>query len=182
MALSDPLKKAIVQMSVPAKDKLLLRLVAKDSLLVDRLHFELIEDSSTLPERREVLRERILKVAQMSQYSPGWIMMDMRSLSGDITHHVKITKDKYGEIEMNVMMLNTFFEHHAEQLRSYTSRSDKCALYMAKKTETVIKLLAKLDEDYYVDFVEDVNRLLVYVHKMCTHPYAKQLQLPQEWP
>ena len=182
MALPDPLKKAIVQMSPSDKDKLLLRLVAKDSLLVDRLHFELIEDSSTLPERREVIRERIIKVAHMSQYSPGWIMMDMRSLSGDITHHVKITKDKYGEIELNVIMLNTFFENHAEQLRSYTSRSDKCALYMAKKTETVLKILAKLDEDYYVDFVEDVNRLLGYVHTMCSHAYARQMNLPKEWP
>jgi vacuolar-type H+-ATPase subunit I/STV1 len=182
MALPDPLKKAIVQMSSREKDKLLLRLVAKDSLLVDRLHFELIEDSNTLPERREAIRERILKIAQMSQFSPGWIMMDMRSLSGDITHHVKITKDKYGEIELNVHLLNVFFENHAEQLRNYSSRSDKCALYIAKKTETVLRLLAKLDEDYYVDFVDAVNQLLHSVHTMCPHPYARQLQLPQEWP
>ncbi|MPR34270.1 hypothetical protein [Salmonirosea aquatica] len=182
MALPDLLKKAIVQMSVQEKDKLLLRLVTKDPLLVDRLHFELIEDSSTLPERREVIRERIMKIAQMNQYSPGWIMMDMRSLSGDITHHVKITKDKYGEIELNVAMLNAFFEHHAEQLRSYTSRSDKCALYIAKKTQTVLRLLDKLNEDYYVDFVDDVNQLLGFVHTMCSHPYARQLELPREWP
>ena len=130
MALPDPLKKSIVQMSPQEKDKLLLRLVAKDPLLVDRLHFELIEDSSTLPERREVIRERIMKIAQMSQYSPGWIMMDMRSMSGDITHHVKITKDRYGEIELNLLMLNAFFEHHAEQLRHYTSRSDLSLIHI----------------------------------------------------
>ena len=168
MALPDPLKKAIVQMAPSEKDKLLLRLVTKDSLLVDRLHFELIEDSNTLPERRDVIRERI--------------MMDMRSLSGDITHHVKITKDKYGEIELNLLMLNAFFEHHAEQLRHYTSRSDKCALYMAKKTQTVLKLLTKLDEDYFVDFVDGVNQLLGYVHTMCSHPYARQMDLPKQWP
>ena len=182
MALPDLLKKAIVQMTPQEKDKLLLRLVAKDPLLVDRLHFELIEDSSTLPERREVIRERILKIAQMNQYSPGWIMMDMRSMSGDITHHVKITKDKYGEIDLNVTMLNAFFEHHAEQLRNYSSRSDKCALYMAKKVQTVLKLLTKLDEDYYVDFVDDINLLLGQVHTMCTQSYARQMELPREWP
>lgn len=182
MALPDPLKKAIVQMSPQEKDKLLLRLVAKDPLLVDRLHFELIEDSSTLPERREVIRERIMKIAQMSQYSPGWIMMDMRSMSGDITHHVKITKDKYGEIELTLLMLNAFFEHHAEQLRHYTSRSDKCALYMAKKTQTVLKLLTKMDEDYFVDFEDGMNQLLAYVHTMCTHAYARQMELPKQWP
>lgn len=182
MALPGPLKKAILQMPDHEKDKLLLRLITKDAVLVDRLHFELIEDAATLPERREAIRERIVKVAQMNQYSPGWIMMDMRSLSGDITHHVKITKDRYGEIDLNVFMLNAFLANHAEQLRTYSSRSDKCALYVAKKTQTVLRLLGKLDEDYYVDFVQEVNTLLKSVHTLCPHPYARQLELPKEWP
>ncbi|GHB69069.1 hypothetical protein [Persicitalea jodogahamensis] len=181
MALPDSLKKAILQMPGKEKDKLLLRLINKDKNLVDRLHFELIEDGSTLPERREAIRSRIAKVAQMSQHSPGWIMMDMRSLSGDITHHVKITKDKYGEIELNIALLNDFFENHPKQLTNYTSRSDKCALYITKKTQTILKQLAKLDEDYYVDFAESVEKLLQYVHSMCSQHYARQMELPREW-
>lgn len=181
MALSAALKKAITQMPENEKDKLLIRLVNKDKILVDRLHFELIEDGSTLPERRETIRTRIAKVAQMAQHSPGWIMMDMRYLSGDISHHVKITKDKYGEIELTIAVLNDFFDNHPKQLSSYTSRSDKCALYIAKKTETILKLLAKLDEDYYVDFRDDMEKLLKYVHSMCSQHYAAELGLPKEW-
>ncbi|WP_373514000.1 hypothetical protein [Persicitalea sp.] len=181
MALSASLKKAILQMPEKEKDKLLLRLVNKDKVLVDRLHFELIEDGSTLPERREAIRTRIAKVAQMSQHSPGWIMMDMRSLSGDITHHVKITKDKYGETELNIALLNDFFDNHSKQLRNYSSRADKCALYIAKKTQTILKLLSKLDEDYYVDFGESMEKLLGYVHSMCSQRYAAQMDLPREW-
>lgn len=182
MAIPDPLKKAIVLMPAKEKDKLLLRLVGKDSNLIDRLNFELLEGSETLLERREAVRNRILKIAGMSQYSPGWIMMDMRSLSGDITQHVKITKDKYGEIELNIQLLTTFLEKQADQLRKYSSRSDKCAMYIAKKTQAILKLLTKLDEDYYVDFESDVNKLLGYVHSMCSKPYAQELNLPHEWP
>ncbi len=181
MALSAALKKAITQIPEKEKDKLLLRLVNKDKILVDRLHFELIEDSGTLPERRETIRARIAKVAQMSQHSPGWIMMDMRYLSGDISHHVKITKDKYGEIELNIALLNDFFDNHTKQLRSYSSRSDKCALYIAKKAQTILKLLTKLDEDYYVDFGDNMEKLLGYVHSMCSQRYAAQMDLPKEW-
>ena len=181
MALTKALKQAIVQMPEKEKDKLLLRLVNKDKILMERLNFELIEDGSTLPERREAIRARIAKVAQMSQHSPGWIMMDMRSLSGDITHHLKVTRDKYGEIELNTALLNDFFDNHPKQLQNYSSRSDKCALYIAKKTQTILKLLTKLDEDYYVDFRESVNKLLRYVHSKCSQHYARQMDLPKEW-
>lgn len=182
MAISDPLKKAIILMPAKDKDKLLLRLIGKEPNLIDRLNFELLEGSDTLLERREVIKNRIVNIAGMSQYSPGWLMMDMRSLSGDISQHVKITKDKYGEIELSMLMVNTFFENHAELLNKYSSRSDKCAMYIAKKTQSTLKLLTKLDEDYYVDFESDVNKLLGYVHSMCSKPYAQELNLPHEWP
>lgn len=182
MALSSPLKKAILGMPEKEKDKLLLRLIGKDKVLVDRLHFELIEDAATLPERRAGIKNEIARVAAMSQHSAGWIMMDMRTLSGDITRHVKITKDKYGEIELNVSLLNSFLEKHPKQLQHHTGRSDKCALYIAKKTQATLKLLDRLDEDYYVDFETEVNKLLQQVHDMCSKPYAQQMSLPKEWP
>ncbi len=182
MALSPPLKKAILEMPEKERNKLLLRLVNKDKVLVDRLHFELIEDAATLPERRAAIKNEIGRVAAMSQHSAGWIMMDMRSLSGDITRHVKITKDKYGEIELNVTLLNSFLEKHPKQLQNHTGRSDKCALYIAKKAESTLKLLAKLDEDYYVDFETEVNKLLQFVHTMCPRPHAQRMNLPKDWP
>ncbi len=80
------------------KDKLLLRLITKDSTLTDKLFFELIEDSATIPERREAIMGRITRISKIIQDSPGWILMDMRNLSGDITYHVKVTKDKVGAL------------------------------------------------------------------------------------
>lgn len=182
MAIPDLLKKEILRLSQKEKDKLLLRLINKDKALVDRLYFELIEDSATLAERRASLKHRIDKVSRMTYQSAGWIMMEMRSLSGDIAYHVKITRDKYGEVDLNLFLLNAFFEHQASLLRTHSSRTDKCALYMAKKSQTLLNRLAKLDDEFYVDFEKEINVLLKHMHSMCTQPYARQFSLPRSWP
>ena len=181
MALPDPLKKAIVQMPVKEKDKLLLRLITKDRTLSDRLYFELIEDSATIPERREEIANRITRVSKFNQNTPGWILMDMRNLSGDISYHVKVTKDKIGGIELNIFLLNTFLGYYPHILKTYSSKADTCALYIAKKAQTILNGLNKLEEDYRVDYVKDTNEMLKHVHNLCSKMYAKQLGVPEEW-
>ncbi len=181
MALNDSLKKAILNLPTREKDKLLLRLITKDRVLADKLHFELIEGASTIADRKAVILERIELVGKLAYSSAGWLMMDLRTLSGEINYHVKITKDKYGEIELTLRMLTTAFATHSEQLSNYNSRTDKCALYMVKKAKLVLDRLAKMDEEYYVDFENEVNVLLQYVHSLCTRMYASQLGLPRQW-
>lgn len=166
-------------MSIKEKDKLLLRLIAKDSTLVDRLNFELIEESSTIDERREEIKSRIQRVSRFNQDTPGWILMDMRNLSGDISYHVKVTKDKMGGIELNLFLMLTFIEKHEQILTKYSSRSDTCALYIAKKANTILTALSKLNEDYLVDYLSDTNKMLGYVHRICSKIYAKQLGIPE---
>lgn len=181
MALPDELKKAILQMPIKEKDKLLLRLIAKDKALIDRLHFELLEDSATIPERREEIRSRIVRISRFNESSPGWIMMNMRDLSGEITYHVKITKDKIGGLELNLFMLNTFLETYQNLLRTYSSYADKCALYIAKKAVTILNGLDKLDEDYKFDYRNDANQMLEFVHSLCSKIYARQMDIPEVW-
>ncbi|TLV00005.1 hypothetical protein [Dyadobacter luticola] len=180
MALPDILKKAIVHMPVKEKDKLLLRLITKDKTLSDRLHFELIEDSSTIPERREDITANIIRTSKFNQNTPGWILMDMRNLSGDIAYHVKVTKDKIGGLELNLFLLNTFMEKYPDILKTYSSRADTCALYIAKKALTIVNQFNKLEEDYRVDYLKDANRMLASVYSLCSKMYARQLELPQE--
>lgn len=164
------------------KDKLLLRLIGKDDNLVQRLEFELIEMGDTVQSRREDIKRRILKSAQMTHNTPGWMMMDMRNLSGDISQHLKITKDKYGEIELTIYLLLTFFEQQSSLLLTHNSKSDSCAEYIAKRTDSVLKKLAKFNPDYYVDFERDMQQLLKYVHSHCPKNYARQLDIPKNWP
>lgn len=181
MPLDPDLKKAIVHMSGVEKDKLLLRLVAKDALLVEKLQFELLERKQSVDERRNVIRQFIDRTARLNPDSAGWLMMDMRTVSGYITRHVKVTKDRYGEVELMLYMLNTFYEQNAHLLAKYNSRSDKCAEYVAKRTEQLLKNVAKIDPDYYVEFADDINKLLSWVHYAAPAHYARQLGLPKEW-
>lgn len=181
MPIHDQLKKAIIQMPQKEKDKLLLRLITKDTTLTDKLFFELIEDSATIPERREAIMGRISRISKIIQDSPGWILMDMRNLSGDITYHVKVTKDKVGALELNLFLLNTFLDKYADKLRGYSSRTDKVAMYIAKKALTTLNGFNKLDEDYHFDYKRDVNHMLKQVHQLASKMYAKQLELPEVW-
>jgi hypothetical protein len=183
MAISDDLKKAIIyNMSQAEKDKLLIRLVSKDETLVKQLEFKLLEGESTLDERREKIKTQITKVAKMYHYSPGYMMMDMRYLSGDISTHTKTTKDKYGDIELNLFLVNAFFEHQLDHLRTHTAKTDTCADYIAKKTVTILKNLSKLNEDLYVEFESEVYKLLACVHTYCPKNYARELLIPTQWP
>lgn len=180
-ALDPELKKAIGRMPETEKDKLLLRLIAKDPTLTEKLQFELVEERSTIDERRQIIREYTDRVARLYQDTPGWVMMDMRSVSGYITRHMKVTKDAYGEVELSVHMLNTFYEHHFDQLRYYDRHSDKAAQYIAKRADQILKKLYKLDPDYYLEFENAVNQMLTNIYKSCAQHYARQLDLPHSW-
>jgi hypothetical protein len=179
--LSPDLKEAILLMPAAEKDKLLLRLVAKDAKLCQKLEFELLEEGASLEERRAEIRETIDRLAVGHHYSPGWLMMDMRSVNGTITAHVKTTKDKMGEISLTLYLLNRVYDEQMPHLAKYSSRSDTLAAYVAKRTQFVLHKLEKLHPDYYVEFEEDVNKLLGYVHATAPATYAKELHLPRQW-
>lgn len=163
------------------KDKLLLRLIAKDATLTEKLQFELVERGQTIDERRDLIRQFIRRTANLKQDTAGWVMMEMRAVSGYITRHVKVTKDTYGEVELTLDMLNTFYEHHAHLLQKYNSRTDKAAQYIAKRTEQVLKKAQKLDSDYHIEFADEINKLLSWVHYAAPAHHARQLGLPKEW-
>lgn len=181
MALPDQLKKAIIQIPAKEKDKLLIRLITKDKTLTDRLHFELLENSATIPERREEITNRITRTSKFNQNTPGWVLMDMRELSGEISYHVKVTKDKAGAIELNLFLMNTFMESYQSILKTYSSKADTCALYIAKKAQTILNGLNKLDEDYRFDYIRDTNIMLGFVHQLCSKMYARQMEIPETW-
>ena len=57
--LSEELKKEIKALPSKEKDKLLMRLIPKDSKLVDQLEYKLVEEEGTLEFRRDDMREYI---------------------------------------------------------------------------------------------------------------------------
>jgi hypothetical protein len=175
------LEQAILSLPPKEKDKLLLKLITKNELLQQQLQFQLLEDESDLKHKREEIKVSILRVSKLSHQTPGWMMMDMRDLNGRITNHVKVTKDKYGEVELTLYLLNTFFDNQLPLLEKYNSKSDKISQYIAKRTEFLLAKLPKLHEDYYVEFDRDINRLIKSVHANCTAYYARAMKLPESW-
>ena len=179
--ISKELEKAIVGLPIKEKDKMLLRLINKSELLVEQLQYQLLENESFLNDRRDDIKKSIARVSKMYHDTPGWMMMDMRDLNSRITNHVKITKDKYGEIELTLYLLNSFFDNQSKLLEKYNSKSDTVALYIAKRTEFVLKKLPKLHEDYYIEFEREVNKLLERVNTLAPAYYARQMGLPKSW-
>jgi hypothetical protein len=165
--LTDDFKKAISMLPGKEKDKLLFRLLAKEEILVEQLTFQLLESDLSVEEKREELARTIRKnieYADETFYSPGYLLLDLRSISGLINRHVKVTKDKYGEIELNFLMLNYSFELLHKQLKAFTfPKKRSFAEYVAKRGMKLIKLLQKLHEDYQLDFRDDMKELGGYI-------------------
>jgi len=172
--LSDELKEAIPMLSAKEKDKLLFRLIAKDEALVERLKFELLEDGSTKEERREEIYEMITDgFDKYRYYSPGYLMLVLRSLSGDINRHVKTTKDKYGEVQLNLLMLNKSLGLFGDKIhKADFHKSRTLNNYVVKRTIKLVRLLRKMHEDYLLDFQEDIQNLGRYIDEQ---PLMKNL-------
>jgi hypothetical protein len=175
------LERTILALTTKEKDKMLLKLIAKNELLIQQLDFQLLCDESDLKEKRQEVKESIVRSSKGYHDTPGWLMMDMRDLNGRITHHVKVTKDKYGEVELTLLLLVSFFDNQKKHFEKYNSKSDTLANYVAKRTEFLMKKLPKLDPDYYIEFEDDVQRLLTMVHTLCPSVYAKDLGIAQIW-
>lgn len=181
MALSKELKEAILSLPSSEKDKLLLRLIGKHADLQKQLEFQLLEFGETLEYRRQAVRNSIDKMYKHDEGTAGWLLMAVRTENADINDHVKTTKDKYGEIELTLYLLNQLFDKWLKYIEKYSAKNDTLASYVAKRTEFVVKKLEKLHPDIQLDFWKDTNLLLERVHTYAPMYYARELKLPKEW-
>ena len=171
------LKKAITTLSPREKDKLLFRLIARDPALVDKLNFELIEteEGITKEDRRKEVEEAMIK--QLNAYknhyhSPGYLLLNLRHLSGAITKHVKMTKDTYGDVYLNFLMLNHSFRLFGAAIRQATpQKAYTFNTYVVKRTLRLLKQLGKMHEDHVLDFEEPMKELGEHIGK--THTTMK---------
>ncbi len=184
--LDDLLKAAIVRMPVKEKDKLLLRLVAKDDKLVRRLIFELLEGGETRDDRAAELREQIVQNLPKygsSYLTPGYLLLDLRHWNARITEHVQATKDKVGDVSLSVFLLAEAFRRHDEMLKRYPDRrSDTLAPYVVKRVSALLKKAEKLHEDYFIEFRRELNELLEFIWGFKpTARLAAEAGLPKKW-
>lgn len=161
-------KKALQELPEKEKDKLILRLLRRDMDLAEKLYFELVE-TDTVEDKRQIMETVIsndIKRFSENYHALDFIAIEMRRISGKISHHVKITKDKFGEISLNLQMLNEVIEQNAFSLtHSKPQKSTKFYNYVIVRTFKILLLIQALHEDFLLDFKEDLNRLGVNISK-----------------
>jgi hypothetical protein len=154
--------KALQSLSDKEKDKLILRLLRTNKVLARKLHFELV-DTETVEDKREQMLAKIdaaIKKASEQFYSPGYLLMDVRDLSGDIGRHVKITKDKVGEIVLTTYLIRKLLELNLMRFDSIRmSKVYTLGSYIISKLFRVMILIRKQHEDFYLEFKEDIQAI-----------------------
>lgn len=162
MKFDNDFKKALAQLPSEEKDKLILRLLRRDLVLANQLYFELLSTQS-VEDRRKEMEARIRKrVAHMinTYYSPGYLLVDMRYLSGEITEHVKITRDKVGEPALNILMLTEVLKKLGDRIAHVKpAKSHTFCIYVIARAFRILVQIKALHEDYFIDFEGGLREL-----------------------
>lgn len=162
MTFDPEFKKALQNLPSTEKDKLILRLLKKDLNLANKLYFELV-DTESVEDKREQLQIIIakkIKFATERYYSAGYLLMDLREISGIINEHVAITKDKYGEISLTCFMLKQILELNTNRIASENAgNAYTLCIYIVAKIFKTLLIIQKQHEDLHIEFSEDIEAI-----------------------
>lgn len=121
-------------------------------------------------------------MANFNHQRPDWLMMAMRTENGAITRHVRITKDKKGEIELTLYLLSQTFKKQKKNLTKYAYRADKFGGYVCKRTDFALKKIIKLHPDLQFDYKNEVEFILTFLHtSLATKQDAALQNIPTDW-
>ena len=163
MTFDKKFKAAISGLSHVEKDKLIFRLLRKDVDVANQLLFELLGNG--VENRRKEAQKQIENYVASSQnnryyFTPGVLLMDMRDASGIINEHVKITKDRYGEVELQIFVLKEYLQIYNNHFKNVSpKKSYTINIYMVAKAFKIMTLLKKLHEDFVLDFAQNLKEI-----------------------
>jgi hypothetical protein len=187
MLLKDhkELKVAILSIPLKEKDKLLLRLIAKDKLLTEHLHFKLLEDVLDLQERHKVLKDEIDNSIHLLLFdkkpSAKDVLTVLRKLNGKINHHYKVTKEINSEVELRIHLLDVIPLTIREGLFSYSNAyTDKLITYFLRTAKSAFIKYFKLHEDLQFDLRNDGESVLKKINDYKLTGQAAGLGLPSD--
>lgn len=169
MVFTKEFKEALKHLPETEKDKLILRLLKKDLILANQLLFKLV-NTNTVDDQRELTKKSILYQAKRTKenfYSIGYLNMEVRFLSGEITNHVKITKDKFGDAHLNLVMINEILYQNKTNILSckFTVKTNKFCTAVISRVFKILILISRLDDDYFIEFEEDLKTLGQHISK-----------------
>ena len=175
MEYSKEFKAALSAFSGAEKDKLIFRLLRKDKLLSKKLYFELI-DPETTDDKRNAMEEHIKEQVLLASKYVGnaqYFLSAVRKISAEITEHTKVTTDKFGEISLNLFLVNKVLENNSDLSRQRFDNVYKLYIYIINKIFKSLTLVKKLDEDYWIEideyFRDTLDKILEnhYLQKLC---------------
>lgn len=177
MEYSKEFKAALSNFSSIEKDRLIFRLLKKDKLLSKKLYFELI-DQETTDDKRDAMEENIReKVLLSSKYigNSKYFLSIIRKISAEITEHIKITTDKFGEVSLNILLINNILEYNEDLNRQRFDTIYKLYIYIINKVFKALISIKKLNEDYWLEIDDSLRELHQkinnnqYLLKLCTN-------------
>lgn len=175
MEYSKEFKQALSEFSPIEKDRLIFRLLKKDKLLSKKLYFELI-DPETTDQKRDQMEENVTeKVTSAARYigNPKYYLSTIRTISAEITEHVKVTTDKFGEIYLQLFLVKKILENNDKLNQQRFDSVYKLYIYLINKIVRALLLIRKTDEDYWLEFdvlLSEIDFQIhqnVYLEKLC---------------
>lgn len=184
----DPeLKKAVLNLPLKEKDKLLLRLISKDKMLIKQLHFQLLEDESDLEQRIENLRKQLQKLFDIGESqvynTPSMsnfvgLSKLVKQASGMVNEHEKITKDKLSEVEFRIYILERAIMMYPSLFgSSYQSAAHKLQKYIAGRIKHAVAKYEKIHEDHQFDFRDNFQQIIDTANSTALKDYVKVLNV-----
>ena len=162
MKFDEDFKTALAQLSSVEKDKLLWRLIKRDELLARRLEYELLAPYDAIDKRNdlsELIQNRILSFTGRRERLSS-ILSQFRYLSGDISRHVYITKDKVGEISLNLILLQVAMQLLNNESYLFGGKTtQKYVVYMLNKMYRACMMINKLHPDFHIELEDDAVKL-----------------------
>lgn len=177
------LKSEILALPTKEKDKLLLRLVAKDKVLTEHLHFLLLENEADLSERVEMIKQTILEEMQMLKLNKNLnardVLTSLRKLAKLVNHNLKVTKANFEDVELRIFLFNhTVIDFKRNIFSSVKNYEDIFANYFVKATMVTLRKFEKLHDDLQYDQKEEMEKLLLKIHDSKMAKKAEVLGLP----
>ena len=167
MEYSKEFKQALSEFSSIEKDRLIFRLLKKDKLLSKKLYFEMI-DPETTDQKRDQMEENVTeKLASAARYigNPKYYLSTIRTISAEITEHVKVTTDKFGEVYLNLFLVDQILENNDSFAQQRFDNVYKLYIYLINKIVRALLLIKKIDEDYWMEFDEILGKIDDKVHE-----------------
>lgn len=168
--LSNDFKQAIEEIPVRELQKLVMQAAAKSQEFYDMINIQYVSGKQAETEILEDMKDKAL--GELFYIDDRGILQKnlAKSISKavkHINHYVKVTRNKAGEAELLLCLLDEIFENYSNELGTcWTVYDSKLAVTTNRLYNLVTK---KLHEDYLTEYKEPLNDFLETLHAKSNH-------------